>query len=313
MSLRRAAGRKRSAGRRGRTAALLAAAALLLMAAAGTTGQRPAGRQAAQTAPQAAPPAVTPPEPLVAMGQSIEERSARYDISAHLFILGNVGKAGSMTLESAVRKQGERLGKSLRMSGSSTPEQVKKNRDFRGDFSSLKTYPLLVDGSVSGAAAGGGPGLESASTGFLKTNKKYQAEKTVYFWDHAVTTRESGTERRIEGSYGSILSPLEYLMEHDLKVGQVFETPFLLNGVPRVFRCEVTGLDNFSDFKSRAYKVDIWAVEKTTGADRAPKDVWKKKGNVRVWFCKDGPYRNQMLRLKIKFRWYLWLYFDLKK
>ncbi len=297
-----------------RTAAVFAAALVLLAAGTAGSGREPRPPQTApQTsppaAPQAAPQAMTPPEPLTARGETIEERSARYDISAHLFIIGSVGTAGSMTLESAARRQADRIEKSVRLSGSTTPEQVRKKRDFRGDFSSLRAFALLPDGS-----AGDGPAMESASTGFLKTNKKYQAERTVYYGDRAVTTRESGVERTIEGGFGSILSPLEYLMEHDLKVGQAFETPFLLNGVPRVFRCEVTGLDNFSEFKSRAYKIDIWAVDRTTGgADRAPKDVWRKKGNVRIWFCKDGAMRNQMLRLKIKFRWYLWLYFDLKK
>jgi hypothetical protein len=42
-------------------------------------------------------------------------------------------------------------------------------------------------------------------------------------------------------------------------------------------------------------------------------DVWRKKGNLKIWFCKEGPYRNQMLRMKVKFRWYLWLYFELQK
>jgi hypothetical protein len=218
-----------------------------------------------------------------------------------------------MTIESALRAKGGRLEKSLRMSGASNEAQIKKNRDFRGDFSLLKVYPLLPDGSVDKEAVAEWRGFESSSSGFLKRNLKYQAEKIAFFRDHAVSERENGTEKQIEGSYGSILSPLEYMMDHDLKVGQVFETPFLLNGIPRVFRCEVSDLDTFSEYGTRAYRVDIWAVEQTAGPDKAPKDVWRKKGNVRVWFCKDGPYRNEMLRMKIKFRWYLWLYFDLKK
>ncbi len=197
------------------------------------------------------------------------------------------------------------------MAGETNDSQKKRNRDYRGDFSLLKTYPLRSDGTVDEEAGASGRSLESSSAGFLKLNKKYQAEKIVFFPDHAVATREDGTEKRVEGSYDCILSPLEYMMEHDLKVGQVFETPFLLNGVPRVFHCEVVDLDTLSEYRSRAYLVDIWAVDKTPGGqDKASKDVWRKKGNVRVWFAKDGPYRNEMLRMKIKFRWYLWLYFD---
>jgi len=246
-------------------------------------------------------------------GQVVDQWTGHYDISAHLFIVGNLGNVGAMTIESSQRKEGERLEKSLHMAGASSEGQIKRNRDYRGDFSLLKVLPLRPDGSIDEEAVRQWQGYESSSSGSLKLNKKYQAEKNVFFEDHAVATRESGAEKRVEGAYGSILSPLEYMMDHDLKVGQVFETPFILNGIPRVFRCEVTDLDNFSDYPAQAYRVDIWAVDKAAGADRAPKDVWKKKGNVRVWFCKDGPYQNQMIRMKIKFRWYLWLYFDLKK
>jgi hypothetical protein len=246
-------------------------------------------------------------------GRVVEERAGHYGISAHLFIVGNLGDVGTMTIESALRKDGDRLEKSLHLAGASDEGQIRKNRDYRGEFNLLKIFPLRPDGSVDEAAVSRWLGYESSSSGFLKLNKKYQAEKNVFFQDHAVTTRETGVERQVEGSYGSVLSPLEYLMDHDLRVGQVIEMPFVLNGVPRVFRCEVTDLVTFSDYGSRAYQVDVWAVEKAGSANKAPKDVWRKKGNVRVWFCKDGPYRNQMLRMKIKFRWYLWLYFDLKK
>ena len=239
------------------------------------------------------------------------ERRAQYSISAHLFIVGNLGEAGTATIESAARPKDGRLEKSLRMAGETNDSQKRRNRDYRGDFSLLKAYPARSDGTVDEEAAAAGSGTESSSSGFLKLNKKYQAEKIAFFPDHAVATREDGTQKTIDGSYGCILSPLDYMMEHDLKVGQVFETPFILNGVPRVFHCEVTDLDNFSEYRSRAYLVDIWAVDRTPGGkDKASKDVWRKKGNVRVWFAKDGPYRNEMLRMKIKFRWYLWLYFD---
>jgi hypothetical protein len=244
---------------------------------------------------------------------SCHESASRYGISAHVFLLGNVGEGGIMTIESALRKSNGRLEKRLRLAGNSSPEQARKNRDYRGEFNILKIYPLRPDGSVDEEAVEEWRDVESSSSGFLKLNRKFQSERMAFFPDHAVATREDGTEIRIEGSYGCILSPLEYLMEHDLKVGQVFEVPFILNGIPRVFRMEVAKITTLSPFKSRAYEISIYAVEKTAGVDRAPKDVWRKKGNVRIWFCKDGPYRNQMLRMKIKFRWYLWLHFDLQK
>jgi len=239
--------------------------------------------------------------------------TGQYGISAHFFFVGNLGDVGSMTIESALQWSDGRLEKRLRMAGSSNAAQVKKNRDYRGEFNILKIYPLRPDGSVDEQAVGEWRDVQSSSSGFLKLNQKFQSERMAFFPDHAVATREDGTEKRIEGSYGCILSPLEYLMEHDIKAGEVIETPFILNGIPRVFRMEVGNLTTLSAFKSRAYEVSIYAVEKTAGVDRAPKDVWRKKGNVRIWFCKDGPYRNRMLRMKIKFRWYLWLHFDLKR
>jgi hypothetical protein len=283
----------------GRARGLWSAAAAIFATAGLVAAAAEAGRGF-----QDRPAAGTPASP-------IEERAGHYIISAHIFLWGNWGEVGTMTVESALRKQGNRWEKSLRMAGASNEEMVRKrNRDYRGDFNQLKVYPPGPDGSVEELAVAEGRELESSSTGFLKLNKKYQAEKIAFFPDHAVATREDGTEKRVEGNYGCILSPLEYMMEHDLRVGQVFETPFLLNGIPRVFRCEVTDLDMLSKYASRAYRVDIWAVDRTTGTGRAPKDVWRRKGNVRVWFCKDGPYRNEMLRMRIKFRWYLWLYFD---
>lgn len=242
-----------------------------------------------------------------------QEVSSQYIISAHLFLLGDIGEGGTMTIESSLRKANGRLEKRIRLAGNTNAAQAQKNRDYRGEFNILKLYPLKPDGSVDEAAVEAGRDFESSSSGFLKLNKKTQSERISFFPDHAVSMREDGAEKRVEGSYGCVIAPLEYLMEHELVAGQTFEVPFLLNGIPRIFKCEVSEPETLTDFKTKAYRVDIWAVDKVGGADKAPKDVWRKKGNVRVYFCKDGPLRNRMLRMKIKFRWYLWLYFDLKK
>ncbi len=239
-------------------------------------------------------------------------QTSQYVISAHLFLLGDIGEGGTMTIDSSLQSASGRLEKRLSLSGNTNAAQAQKNRDYRGEFVILKRYPLGADGSVDEAAVAAGRDFESSSSGYLKLNKKTQSEKIAFFPDHAVSTREDGIEKRVEGSYGCVISPLEYLMEHELVDGQTFEVPFILNGVPRIFKCEVSGPETLTDFKTKAYRVDIWAVDKLAGADKAPKDVWRKKGNVRVYFCKDGPLRNRMLRMKIKFRWYLWLYFDLK-
>jgi hypothetical protein len=242
----------------------------------------------------------------------IEERASPFNISAHVFILGKMGDIGTMTIESALREKAGRLEKSLRVSGSSN-EQTRKKYDYRGQADIVKVLPLRADGSVDEEAVREWRGYESSASSSLKLNKKFQSEKIEFFRDHIVSTREDGKVREAEGSYGSFLSPLEYLMEHDIKVGEVIETPYVLNGVPRIFRSEVTGLVTLSDYHTRAFQIDISSYDKVPAQEKGSRDVWKKKGNIRVWFCKTEPYRNEILRMKIKFRWYLWLYFDLKK
>jgi hypothetical protein len=257
------------------------------------------------------------PSPLPASSQEpagrvIEQKTDRFDISAHVFILGNMGDIGTMTIESGLREIWGRLEKSLRLSGSSNPE-TRKKYDYRGEATILKRFPLKADGTVDEDAVKEWRGYESTASSFLKLNKKFQSEEIVFFSDHIVSTREDGTVKQTEGSSGSFLSPLEYLMEHDIKVGEVIETPYVLNGVPRIFRSEVTDLVTVSDFHARAYQIDISSYDKVKVDDKKSKDVWRKKGNIRVWFCKTEPYRNKILQMRIKFRWYLWLYFDLKR
>jgi hypothetical protein len=242
----------------------------------------------------------------------IEERASPFNISAHVFILGKMGDIGTMIIESALREKAGRLEKSLRVSGSSN-EQTRKKYDYRGQADIVKVLPLRADGSVDEEAVREWRGYESSASSSLKLNKRFQSEKIEFFRDHIVSTREDGKVREAEGSYGSFLSPLEYLMEHDIKVGEVIETPYVLNGVPRIFRSEVTGLVTLTDYHARAFQIDISSYDKVPAQEKGSRDVWKKKGNIRVWFCKTEPYRNEILRMKIKFRWYLWLYFDLKK
>jgi hypothetical protein len=246
-------------------------------------------------------------------GQRGISLTGQYVISAHVVFLGSLGGAGSMVIESAREQNAGRLRKTLRLAGSSTPEQAKKNRDYSGDFSLLKLFPLRPDGSVDEQALAEDRWVESSSAGFLKTNKKSQSEQITFFPDHALVVRAGKPDVRVEGSYGCLLSPLEYLMDHDIKAGQVIDVPFILNGVPRIFRMEVAGQTTLSPLKARAYEIALYAVDLTGATDKASKEVWRKKGNLRIWFCKEGPYRNQMLRMKIKFRWYLSLVFDLQK
>lgn len=245
------------------------------------------------------------------LGRNPGGRTSDYAISAHLFLWGKLGEVGTMTIEQSLERDGASQTRILRMAGSSNPEQVKKNRDYRGDFSILRVVPLRPDGSVDEAGVREWRSCRKSATGYLKLNKKVQGEKIEFAPDCAVSTREDGRERRVEGVFDTILAPVEYVIDHDLKVGDKAELPFILNGAPHVFRIEVSDLVTLKPYRSRAYQVDIWTNDKDKPGEKPSKDVWKKKGNVRIWVAKDGPYRNTLLRIKIKFRWYLWLYMDM--
>ncbi|MGZ7066344.1 MAG: hypothetical protein ACXVI6_08315, partial [Candidatus Aminicenantales bacterium] len=117
----------------------------------------------------------------------IDERTSPYDISAHVFILGNMGDIGTMTIESALREKGGRLEKSLRVSGSSN-EETRKKYDYRGQADILKVLPLRDDGSVDEEAVRDWRGYESSASSSLKLNKKFQSEKVEFFRDHIVST-----------------------------------------------------------------------------------------------------------------------------
>ena len=250
--------------------------------------------------------------PAAPAGRLVKQRTGEYNISAHMFIIGKLGDVGLMTIGETLRQSDAALEKSLTLKGDANAEQTKKNRDYHGKFDLVEVLPLRPDGSVDEDAVREWRGYEKSCSGILKL-KKYQAENVRFFKDHAVATRENGMERTVEGGYDSLLSPLAYLMEHEIKVGDAFETPYILNGKAHYFKSQVTGLDNLSEYKAKAYQIEISSFDKVVTEDRPTKDVWKKSGNIRIWFCKEGPYRNTLLRMRIKFRWYLWLYFNLQK
>ena len=130
-------------------------------------------------------------EPVVRV---IEERASPFNISAHVFILGNMGDIGTMTIESALREKAGRLEKSLRVSGSSN-EQTRKKYDYRGQADIVKVLPLRADGSVDEEAVREWRGYESSASSSLKLNKRFQSEKIEFFRDHIVSTREDGNVR----------------------------------------------------------------------------------------------------------------------
>jgi hypothetical protein len=282
-------------GRGFRRALLGTAVAFLLGLAAGRAGAAPPRVQAS--------PAAVSPE------QVIDHWTGRYVISAH-FLIFDLGGVGTMSIETDFRRSGRTLEKYLRLKGD-VDEKHAQRYDYHGEFITRITLPLKPDGTVDEEAVREHRGAGKTSSGFLKLNKKYQAEKITFLPGRAVATREDGSEKAVEGDFGSFLAPLDYLMGHDIKVGDAIELPYILNGAPHTFVCEVNKFVTLTDFKTRVFQVDISSYDKGRAEDETSKDVWKKKGNIRIWFCKEGPFRNRMLKMRIKFRWYLWLSFDL--
>jgi hypothetical protein len=242
--------------------------------------------------------------------QILDQWTGHYIVTAHFFIIGNLGDVGTMTIETDIRRDGDVLKKYLRLKGD-VNEGHAKRYDYHGEFITRSVVPLNANGTVNEEAEKSFKGYEKTSSGFLKLNKKYQGETITFLPGRAVSTREDSTEKTVEGDYASILAPLDYLMEHEINVGDSLELPYVLNGAPHIFRCEAKKLVDMGPYRSKAYQVDISSFDKAGPEDTTSRDIWKKKGNITVWFCKDGPYRNRMLRMKIKFRWYLWLYIDL--
>jgi len=41
--------------------------------------------------------------------------------------------------------------------------------------------------------------------------------------------------------------------------------------------------------------------------------VKKDRGDIRIWLSKDGPFKDRIVRLKVKYAWYLTIHMDLYK
>jgi hypothetical protein len=236
-----------------------------------------------------------------------ESRIAHYSVRASVFIIGEIGEVGRMTIEEHTCQDGNKIEKILRLAGHSTPEQIKKRRDIGGEFQMVKRLPLDTQGRIDWPAVEEGRDVECLHTGFLKQNQKTESEKVLIYPDRAVACREDGSEKTLEGNYGSLLSVLEHFFDNDIKAGDVYESKFILGQHPYIFKCEVAGPAMLKPFGIKAYLIDVTTFDGVLKDGRGLPKVRKKKGGIRIWLSKEDPLKNRVLRMSIRYKWYLTL------
>ncbi|NOR15249.1 MAG: hypothetical protein GQ544_06060 [Candidatus Aminicenantes bacterium] len=239
-------------------------------------------------------------------GSEDQHKITAYEVRASVIILGDMGAVGSMKIEESSKRVGDMLEKVLYLYGNTDPKQVEKGRDIGGEFRITKRFPQEPDESRAEATGTSGQSVENFYRGTLKRNEKVTGEEVIFFPDHIISTREDGKETRIQGQFGSPLAALEYLIENDIQTGDVFESKFILNGHPYVFKCEVEEPELLEELDCSAFKVIVstydWAKRNKYG-----KLVAIKKKGIRVWFCKEGEYKNTVVQMNIKYKWFLTL------
>lgn len=245
---------------------------------------------------------------------SASSTASHYSIRAGLFIIGDIGEVGLMTIEVSTQQDGDKIKKILRLAGHSTPEQIKKGRDIGGEFQMAKRLPLDPEGNIDWAAVEEGRDVECLHMGFLKQNQKTESEKVIIYPDRAVACREDGSEKTLEGNYGSLLSVLEHFFDNEVKAGDVYESKFILGQYPYIFKCEVAGpAKHLKPFDTEAYLIDVTTFDGILKDSRGMPKVRKKRGGIRVWLSKKEPYKNQVLRMSIRYKWYLTLSMELAR
>ncbi len=245
--------------------------------------------------------------------ERVRYRLAEYSIRACIPILGDIGHVGSFFIEEEVLRNSHDLEKIFRIFGRSKPELAEKGKDYSGELRSVKRLRQDDAGGIGSGQNMEWPDAEAASSGHFKKNGIIEGEDIIFYLDHAVSRRESGDEKRIEGSFGSLLSALCYFLEHEVETGDVYESTFILGGHPFIFRCEVGPATIHEPTRARVFPIDFTTFDGLKKDGRGNPKVSKKKGGIRVWLCKKGPYENIYLRLIVQYKWYLTLQMEYLK
>jgi len=240
-------------------------------------------------------------------------RLTEYMIKARVPVLGDISHVGTFAIEEDIRANGDRLDKTFRIFGNSKPEMARKGKDYRGELKMLTRSPKNSQ-EDSGGDNGAEEGIvEVSSSGFFNKNGQIQAEDIVFSPDCAVCRRENGDEKRFDGRYGCLITALEYFSDREVAEGDVTEFPFILGGHPYSFKCEVGKASALQPYGSKVFPIDFTTYDGLLKDGRGAPLVKKDEGDIRLWLSKDGPFKNRIVRLKVKYAWYLTIHMDLYK
>ena len=226
--------------------------------------------------------------------ERVWRRLTEYSIKARVPILGDIGHVGTFAIEAEVRRTGDFQDRVFRIFGRSKPELAKKGKDYSGELEMVRALPIEGEGGRDEMEVGIAGTAISSSSGYFKKNGVSEAESIAFYPDYAVSRRENGSEKRVEGSCGCLISAMEHFLEHEIREGDVYESRFVFGGA-RVFPIDFTTYDG---------------VEKD---EKGMPKIVKKKGGIRLWLSKEGPYKDTYLRLMIQYKWYLTLHLEMVK
>ena len=239
--------------------------------------------------------------------------ASEYVVRARVFLLGDLGTVGTALLERSLAKSGTELIKTFRFSGRSKPEMAKKGRDIGGEFTTVTCLPLTGEGEVDRASVEAGQGVGNSYSGVLAKNGVAKGEKVIFYADHALSIKSDGSEKRLDGRFESLLAGLEFFLDNSIRPGDVYRSRFILDGYPYIYKCEVGEPEVVEPYGVKAYRIDMTTYDGRLLDGSGNPRVVKKKGGIRLWLCKDGDHRNEFLRLRLQYKWYLTLIFDLKR
>lgn len=246
-------------------------------------------------------------------GERVWRRLTEYSIKARVPVLGDIGYVGTFAIEEEVCRNGDFLDKVFRIFGSSKPELVKKGKEYSGELEVVRTLPLKGEDGRDVPGVGKTGTAISSSSGYFKKNGIIEAESIVFFLDHAVSRRENGIEKRVEGSCGCLISAIEHFLESEVREGDVFESMFVLGGRPFLFKCEVGRATLIQSQGTKVFPIDFTTYDGVERDDQGRPKLVKKKGGIRLWLSKEEPYKDTYLRLMIQYKWYLTLQMEIVK
>ena len=246
-------------------------------------------------------------------GECVCRRLTKYSIKARVPVLGEIGHVGTFAIEEEVRRNGDSLEKIFRIFGSSKPELVKKGKDYSGELEEVRTLPMKGEDGRDVPGVGITGTAISLSSGYFKKNGIIEAESIAFFLDHALSRRENGSEKRVEGSFGCLISAIEHFLDCKVREGDVHESRFVLGGRPFIFRCEVGRATLIQSQGTKVFPIDFTTFDGVERDDKGRPKLVKKKGGIRLWLSKEEPYKDTYLRLMIQYKWYLTLQMEIVK